>query len=401
MSAQQTTIRRNFRVAHFIEGLKKEDGVCRVLMALGNEMLKRRVEGVFVAGWIERGFSLPLPVIRTSYIDFPLYPEYKLALPGKGKFEKRLDAFAPDILHIHSPGPIAFAALSYARERNLPIIATHHTDFMRYLPYYYLSFLAPPLWGLLRMLYNDMNLVTTPSSETARELKEQGVERVVTLPWGVRKEAFSPSFRSQEWRRRILKGRKGSILLCVCRLTWEKDLSTLAATYKLLREHKGSTIAMAVVGSGPAREELESLMPEAFFLGHLGGRALSEAYASSDVFLFPSSTETFGNVTLEAMASGIVPVVADEAGSKSLVVHGKTGLLARARDPKDFFRKTRALLEDRNALLSLGKGALAFSRHFSWDSVFTQLASQYALLAEQGEEQGTVKEGRNWFGLDK
>ena len=364
------------KIAYFIGTLLKEDGVTRVLIKLAREAQLRGIQSLIITGYAEDVSISPVPVIEIPSVIFPLYKAYRLSLPGIKGFEKRLDEFKPDLIHLHSPDTIAWAALKYAKRRNIPIMATYHTDFARYLSYYHISFLKPFVWFILRKLYNQLKFVTTPSPVATQDLLSHGINNARTLPWGVDFTNFSPSFRSLQWRARILGGKEKNILLCVCRLTWEKDLDTLAKTYQLLKE-KRDDFSMVVAGDGPARKKLETLMPGAIFLGYIEKQELSQVYASSDILLFPSSTETFGNVTVEAMASGLVPVVADAGGSKSLVQNGKNGFLAPPKNSHDFYLKVAALLDNPQLKKQMQDTATESVKKFSWSNVFEQLMQMY------------------------
>ena len=367
------------KIAYFIGTLKKEDGVTRVLLALIEQGIKKGIDPVIVTGWAEDSSISPVPVIQVPSIIFPLYRDYRISLPNMRKFEKQLNKFEPDIIHLHSPDTIAWSALKYAKKYKIPIMATHHTDFCKYLAYYHLNFLKPFIWFLLKRLYNQMEIITTPSQVIAQGLISHRISNVKALPWGVNFKRFNKSFRSQALRKKLLKKGEKFILLCVSRLTWEKDLRTLAKAYNLLKQKRKDFI-MAVVGDGPARKELESLMPRAIFFGHLGGIKLSEIYASSDIFVFPSTTETFGNVTLEAMASGLVPVVADAGGSKSLIQNHKNGFLTKPKNYQDIVIKTTILLDDNVLRRRMRKTALSFSKDFTWEKVFSKLLKIYQAI---------------------
>ncbi len=361
------------KIAYFIGTLKKkDDGVARVLLTLVAQGLARGIRSVIVTGWAEDPQNVPVPIFTMPSLVFPLYREYRFPLPGKKEFYGDLDAFLPDIVYVHSPDTVAWAALRYARARHIPVFATHHTDFIRYLKYYHLSVLKPFVWFLLRHLYNKLDLVTTPSSVTSADLVQNGIRNVRTIPWGTDMNRFNPSFRSDAWRKNVLKNDQKYAVLFVGRLTSEKDLRTLAEVYKLPRANRDD-FAMVIAGRGPAEQELKKLMPGAVFLGQIEKQALSECYASSDILLFPSSTETFGNVTIEAMASGLVPVVANEGGSKSLVENGITGSLCMPRDSKDFLEKTEALLNDQVLRNTMRESCLTFSKKFSWDAVSEEI----------------------------
>jgi glycosyltransferase involved in cell wall biosynthesis len=367
------------KIAYFLGTFKKEDGVTRVLLALIRENQKRGIESIIITGWSEDSSIVSVPIIEVPSFIFPFYKEYKIPYPGISGFEKKLCEFNPDIIHVHSPDPASWAAVKYDRKYKIPIVATHHTNFFCYLPYYHASFLKPIVWYGLRKFYKKMDFTTTPSNTTRDELAINGIPNVYALPWGVETDKFNPLFYSKLWREKILKIKEENIILYVGRLTWEKDLRTLANTYNLLKA-KQNNFRMVIVGDGPARSELESLMPGAFFTGHLEKEELSTAYASSDIFLFPSSTETFGNVTIEAMASGIVSVVANSGGSKSIIKDGQNGLLAEPRNEKDFYEKVVLLLKDRKLREQFRNNGLETTKNYTWLKVSDNLIKKYSKL---------------------
>jgi glycosyltransferase involved in cell wall biosynthesis len=368
--------KENMRIAYFIGTLKKADGVGLVLLDLVRHAKMNGHECIIVTGWVEEPERFPVTVIEVPAVVFPLYREYQLPLPGIHGFAAKLDEWKPDIIHVHSPETLARAAAKYARQRRIPIIATHHTDFARYLTYYHIEFLTPFVWYLLRSIYNRMLLTTTPSPVTAADLEAHGVKNVHVLPWGIDFARFDTSFRSDAWRTDVLKPGTNTVVLCVCRLTWEKDLRTLAEAYHILMGRRND-LTMVVAGDGPARAELETLMPGARFFGRLDSHALSTTYASSDIFLFPSSTETFGSVTIEAMASGAVPVVADAVGSKSLVENGVTGFRVAPKDAVAFAARVEELIENHPLRTRMQRDGLSFVKRFKWETVFETLMKLY------------------------
>ena len=363
------------KVAYFIGTLKKEDGVGVVLTNLIKEGNKKGVESLIVTGYAEDPSMVAARVIEVPAIVLPIYKEYKIPLPGMRGFKKALDEFHPDVIHIHSPDPVAWAALNYAKKNGVPIMATHHSDFARYLSYFNIASLKPAVHALLRKLYRQMAVVTSPSVETTEDISNKDVT-VVTIPWGVDQTKFNPGFRSASWRTEILPEGGTHVILCICRLIWYKDLRVLADAYKLLMENRND-FRMVIAGDGPARAELETLMPGALFLGHIEGEELSKVYASTDILLFPSQTETFGNVTIESMSSGVVPVVANAGGSKSLVVDGVTGWRAEPGNPHDFYKKVVNLLEDPSLFQNMRAASLVAAKEYAWDLVYERFLKLY------------------------
>lgn len=370
-------------IAHFVGTLKKDDGVGRVIMEITEHAKKQGYKSMIVTGLPEDPEVFPAEVVKAVSLRPPFRSEYALSLPTLRGIRARLDAFRPDLIHLHSPDPIATAAAKYAREKGIPIIATHHTDFARYLPFYHLGWLEPIVWWMLRRVYRRVDLVTTPSQVMADDLVAHGIKNVQALPWGVNLENFSPRFRSDVWRKNITTGME-KIILFLSRLVWEKDLMTLVKTYELL-ENNHINAVVVVAGEGPAKAELQKLMPKAKFVGYLKGEALSTAYASADIFLFPSTTETFGNVTIEAMASGIVPVVANAGGSKSIVQDGKNGLLSAPKDAASFYQNVCLLIDDQEKYQRIQAAGLRYVQSFSWERVLDGLFGLYGKLCGKEE----------------
>jgi glycosyltransferase involved in cell wall biosynthesis len=310
-----------------------------------------------------------------------LYKDYRLAIPGQKYFEEQLREFKPDLLHINSPCSLGYAAVKFARKADIPVVATYHTHFPSYARYYSARAFEALSWNYFRKIYNGCQRVYVPSQPILRELRDHGLKNLEFLPHGVDIEAFHPRFRNRGWRVRL--GIDGKlVLLFVGRLVWEKDLRTLADAYRIL-ERTRSDLAFVLVGDGPIRAELESLMPKAIFLGYQSGSDLSTAFASSDIFVFPSTTETFGNVTIEAMASGLPPICALEGGSGGLVQEGVTGLLAKPRDASDFAEKINVLADSSSTREQIASQAFAFAQCQSWERIFDRQLESYGRVIDE------------------
>lgn len=371
------------KVAYFTGTIRKEDGTVRVLLKLLEQAKRNGMDCIVISGFIEDNVELIYPAVKIPSVPFPFYQDYYLSYTNERKLEKLLDEFNPDIVHVHSPDLLSWAALRFARQKRIPILATHHTDFVKYASYYHADYLSPMLKTMLRALYNRMGAVTTPSPAMAKDLASYGVKNIEITPWGTDLSLFTPDSYSEAWRKKMTKGdTHKTVILSASRLTWEKDLQILADVYNILKRHRKDFV-LVVAGEGPIRQELAELMPGAVFTGHLDCQDLAAAYASSDIFLFPSSTETFGNVTLEALASGLVPVAADEGGSKSLVEDGYNGLLAKARNADDFYRKVDLLIDNPAVRLRMRNQALQFSSGHSWAAACEKTFAVYDRLISQ------------------
>jgi phosphatidylinositol alpha 1,6-mannosyltransferase len=367
---------RQLRVAYFAGTMRAgQDGVTRVLYRLMESLREHSVDGIFISPVIPEPSDQAVPMFCVPSLTFPLYKEYRFAFPGYAHFEDRLRDFKPDLLHINSPCPLGQAAVSYGQRHGIPVVATYHTHFASYAKYYRIRALESVSWTYLRSLYNRCNRTYVPSLPIVRELEEQGIRNLEYLPHGVDNSCFNPGFRSEQWRETHgLRNKK--VLLFVGRLVWEKDLKTLMEVYQVLAGRR-SDWKLVVVGDGPIRNDLVSGMPEALFLGYQSGRDLSAAYASSDIFVFPSTTETFGNVTLEAMASGIVPICVREGGASGIIRDGINGFVAGPRDPADLVKRIEYLLDHPARRTAMAEQALAFARTQTWDQIFLRLFSSY------------------------
>ncbi len=369
-------IAKPLRVAYFAGTMRPgHDGVTRVLYRLIDALKRQGIESLFFSPIIPDRLHQPVPMLEVPSVTFPLYKDYQLPVPGYKHFEQELRNFSPDLLHINSPCPLGHAAVHYGQKFGIPVVATYHTHFPSYAKYYRIEALEAFSWKYFRKLYNACERVYVPSRPVMDELSGHGFSSVEYLPHGVDASMFSPLYRSEEWRRS--HGMEGkTVLLFVGRLVWEKDLRTLARAYARITPGHPEVL-FALAGDGPVREELKQMMPGALFLGHQAGEELSRAYASSDIFVFPSTTETFGNVTVEAMASGLPPVCAREGGAYGFIEPGVTGMLAAPRDPQDFVAQIEYLLDYPDRRRKMGKAACAFARGQSWEKIFEQLFESY------------------------
>jgi len=312
--------------------------------------------------------------VSVPSVPMPGRPEYRVTVGFPEKAQRRLREFEPTLVHLATPDLLGFRAMRWAQANDIQIVSSYHTHFTSYLKYYNLHMLELLGWKYLAWFYSQCTHVYVPSPSMADELNEQGITDGIRI-WarGVYTDRFHPDKRDMEWRRSVGFKDKDTVVSFVSRLVWEKDLQTFVDVAKKL----GDSIKPLIVGDGPARKELESMLPVAHFTGFVTGEDLYRAYASSDIFLFPSDTETFGNVTLEAMSSGLPCVVADATGSRSLVESGVNGFLAPPRDTKEFAACVRKIAEDEALRDKMGETARQKALAYSWDNVNSKLLDNY------------------------
>ncbi len=370
------------RVAYFAGTMKPgHDGVTRVLYRLVDTLTRSTVESIFFSPIVPPRESQPIPMVKVPSVVFPLHREYRLAVPGYASFARQLAAFRPDLIHINSPCTLGYAAVRFGANNGIPVVATYHTHFPSYARYYKIKSLEGMGWNYLRALYNECDRLYVPSQPVLHELVEHGIHNTYFLPHGVDTQAFHPRFRSLPWRESI--GAVGKhVILFVGRLVWEKDLRVLAEAYRVISEQRRDVV-FALVGDGPIKDELMQMMPGARFLGYRAGEALATAYASGDVFVMPSTTETFGNVTLEAMASGIAPVCANAGGASGIIQPGVTGLLCEPGDAGDLAASILTLLDHPGKRAELADQALRFARQQTWERIFDELFTDYRTVIHE------------------
>lgn len=371
------------QIAYFTESLPPlTDGVARTYTRLAETLNKQKIDFRFFAPvrpletdpWrnrVKKIFSFP----------FPLYDYYRVSIPYAHGLKKALDDFNPDLIQVAAPTPLCLYAQDYAKKRRIPTVASYHTHFVDYFPYYGFGAFTGWGWNYMRWFYNRSQATYAPSPSTASELKQKGFTNVRLWPRGINTQKFSPSFRRQSLRQKMKLGRQ-PLLLFVGRMVGEKDLADLAEAAIHLRK-KGYSFQLAFAGDGPMREPLQKQFPKDHFGGFIQGKPLAELYASADLFVFPSTTETFGNVVLEAFASGLPVVGVNKGGSSDLVVPGINGLLGKPNDPIDFARQIQNLFDHPALVRRLKAGALKTATTYDWQTINGRLIQTYTELIEK------------------
>jgi phosphatidylinositol alpha 1,6-mannosyltransferase len=364
-------------IAYFNANMTRgQDGVTRVIYTMIDGAVERGHRVMAITSTLPDPCDHVIPMVQVPSVALPLQKVYRVAFPCYLTFAKQLHNFRPDILHINSPCPLGFVAEVYARDFNIPVVATYHTHFPAYTKYYKLEGLEEVAWKIMRNFYNNVDRTFVPALPILTELSDHNIHGLHHLPNGVDLGLFSPHHRSDEWRKSVTAKADKPIILFVSRLVWEKDLADLAHMYNILRNARND-FTMVIVGEGQARAEFEAMMPEAVFLGFKSGASLAQCYASSDIFVFPSTTETFGLVTVEAMASGIVPVAARIGGALGIIQDGTSGLFSQPHDPAGMAHQVEKLLDHPVRQAALASGALRRAQDFGWQKILDTLFEHY------------------------
>jgi glycosyltransferase involved in cell wall biosynthesis len=385
-----SSLSERLKLALFSDILKEGvDGVTHTLHSLIQRVPASSVDLLLVTGYPPSpGVQLPFPVLVVPRLINPFHDDAPLSWPFfNRRLGQRLDAFAPDLVHFSSPSFLGWYALSYGKRRGIPVVSIYHTHFLSYFPYYFrrwprLRMQSKRLFEwFMRKLYNRCDRLFVPTPSIRSELVQVGIEAGRLAVWGrgVDTELFHPGRRDLAYADDLC-GPGTRRVLFVGRLVWEKELHTLAGIYERFQATRPD-IRMVVTGTGRRERELRRLMPRAVFTGRLKGTELARMYASADVFVQPSMTDTFSNVVLEAMASGLPCVVAACGGPRDVVHDAVDGYHAVPRDVEDFCARIEELVDNPERRRTFGERAAAFARTQQWDDLCRDLLDQYARVA--------------------
>lgn len=354
------------------------DGPVRALNKLVAYLEARGVEVLVFAPTAKKAaFEHSGTLISVPSVPLPGRGEYRVALGMPKSIRKKLEAFNPDLVHLAAPDWLGHAALSWAENHNVPAVASFHTRFDTYPRYYHMAWLEKYVTAFMRRFYHRCEQIYVPSPCMAKELAEQNMSPNIGI-WsrGVDAQMFNPGRRDMIWRQKNGIKDDEITIAFVGRLVLEKGLGIFADTIDLLKQ-RGLNVRALVVGAGPERERFEARLPDAVFTGYLSGEALARAYASSDIFFNASITETFGNVTLEAMACGLPLVCADATGSRSLVDQGENGYLAREVAAEAFADELAKIISNPKMQQSMALASHTASKAYTWDAILGRLYDQY------------------------
>jgi phosphatidylinositol alpha 1,6-mannosyltransferase len=324
--------------------------------------------------------------LRAPSLPFPLYPAIRVSLPQFRRVTEFLDAFQPDLLHVHTEGPLGLVGRRYAVRRGLPLVTSFHTNFPAYSRHYGFGALAPAVWRWLRWFHQPARRTLTPGVAIRADLERRGLRDVVLWGRGVDTTLFHPAKRDWEWRRRLAGGDDTTVVLHVGRLAREKNLDVLIKAWELAYKALGQRATFVVAGEGGLAQRIESRLPFVRRLGFLSRQDLAVVYASADLCVFPSVTETCGLVALEAMASGVPVIAADAGGFRENVVPNTTGVLVSPHDPRGFLDAIARLVVDRGRRCGLAAAARLHALTHDVAREDAELLDHYAALVHPAPE---------------
>lgn len=372
---------KKIKVVFFAEILVEEhDGATRTMFQLIKRIAPDNFHFLFICG-VGPEKLYGFECMRLPTLTLPINVTYKMVIPAlaANALRQKLDSFNPDIVHIATPALLGEFAVKYAQRRGLPVISIYHTHFISYIDYYLkkapflVDFVKAKMVTGHREFYNHCDTVYIPTESMMTELSAMGVQPYRMKIWkrGIDTQLFSPAKKDKAMLQK-LTGNNYPVILFASRLVWEKNLETLFGIYHTLKQ-RGVKFNLVIAGDGIARKACEEQMPGAIFTGKVHHDKLSVLYASADVFLFPSVSETYGNVVPEAMASGLPCVIADGGGSKDFIEQGINGFKCSAYMVADYVSKLELLLSNNQLKQQFVAKGLAYSKCFEWD----ELAAAY------------------------
>jgi phosphatidylinositol alpha 1,6-mannosyltransferase len=354
------------------------DGANQALNRLVGYLLSHGIQVRVYSPTVEHPAFAPTgDLVGVPAIPIPGRSEYRLAVALPARVRRDLERFSPNLVHVSSPDIGGHRAVTWARKRKIAVVASVHTRFETYLEYYHLQALEPLVRAGLRRFYHRCEVVLAPAPSTAAMLREQRMNRDIAI-WtrGIDRRQFNPERRDMEWRRTQGIADDEMIIAFLGRIVMEKGLDVFADAIHALAP-LGLKHRVLAIGDGPARPWFQQQLPDAMFTGQLTGPDLARALASADVFLNPSVTEAFGNVTLEAMACALPVIAAESTGATNLVRSGVTGTLVDGSNPDEFAAALAAYARDPKVRRRHGQAGLKVAMTMDWDTINSAVIRAY------------------------
>lgn len=391
-------------------------------IALVTETFPPEINGVamtlgrMVDGLLRRGHSVQLirprqsrsesPVeqhgleeVLADGVPIPNYGGLKFGLPAKARLVKLWQKKRPDLVHVVTEGPLGWSAICAAKKLRLPVTSDFHTNFHSYSGHYGLGWLKAPIAGYLRKFHNRTQATLVPTQRLAQELGGIGYQNLVVVSRGVDTAQFHPGRRSAELRAAWGVAADQLVVLYVGRLAPEKNMSVILKAFAAIRASRPDA-RLLFVGDGPLRAKLAASCPDAIFAGMRSGEDLAMHYASADIFLFPSMTETFGNVTTEALASGLGVVAYDYAAAADLIDDGDNGCSVPFGDAAAFAAAAETLAsENGNQLRQVRANSAASVTHLDWEVIHDKLTHTLASVVASHDRRDFDQGAPSRYGL--
>lgn len=360
------------------------NGVARTLKRFTDYLSKENIEFKVFAPKSTGEDIFSNRVYNVKSFPFFLYPECRVALPNVIQLREEVKAFDPDLIHVTTPFNMGLSGLHIAKKLNIPIVGSYHTNFDKYLEYYDLQFLSDMLWKYMRWFHQSLRKVFVPSEDTLQQVQAKGFKHLSIWPRGIDRTIFHPNYDEGVVRKEY-KIKEKYILSYVGRIAKEKDVLLLPEIAANLPSHIKDDVHWLIVGDGPVKEELAAIAPSNMtFTGFVEGKELASIYVASDLFVFPSPTETFGNVVLEALSCGTPVIGANAGGVTSIVRNGMNGILCEEKDITDFVQAIDSLLTRDQTRNVMSENGIRYAQAQSWDKIFRNLLLEYEdVLAER------------------
>lgn len=361
------------------------NGVAMTNQRLVRGLVERRHEVLLIKPRRQDALPPESPAIEIKEvfgIPIPNYAGLKIGLPYPGELEACFEQARPDVVHVATEGPLGFSALRAARKLGVPVTSTFHTNFQDYCADYGAAFLEPAMMAYLRWFHNACALTTVPDPSLIERLTKDGVERLEMLGRGADTVLFSPGKRDPKLRAMWGADEQDPVAIYVGRAAAEKDIPLVLRAWEAARQ-KTPNLKMVVVGDGPVRKKLEKQWPEVHFAGMCFDEVLAAHYASADLFLFGSTSETFGNVVVEAMSSGLVVLTYDYAAGKQFIQQGENGYLAPLNDSTAFIEQTLEICSAPQHWPAIRQAARATAEQYPWNKTLDRFSDLLQFAGKQ------------------
>jgi len=367
------------RIAFFTDTFLPQLNGVSITMQKLFEYLDQRSDCDYIVFAPGPGEDMNNKVYRSTSIKFILYPECRISIPNYLFISKTLNDFKPDLIHISTPFSMGLCGLFYAGKHGIPVTSVYHTNFNDYLKYYRLKFISGMAWKYFAWFHNHCDINYCPSIYTKEQLLLRGFKNLELWVRGVDTDLFSPKYRGTSPC--VYHMNDKTTFLYVGRVAAEKNFGVLTTAIDLINRDHYDKVHFLIIGDGPMLEKVKGWEPgNVTCTGYLTGLSLARAYANADVFIFPSTSETFGNVVLEAMASGLPVVGAFAAGVRDNLIDGFNGISCKPDDPVDLAAGAVKLLKDKKLMKTLGEQARSYSLEKSLEAGFQHLIESWEVL---------------------